>query len=310
MPDNDNKKQYEIEWEFSFENLGESIAQLMHQLGIGNDADLQTQTLTERLGNAERAQLRLDLTVGYTSIKALDADSENLIEADVTSIGAVEMTAITEGRFSSVRLRQKRSTDESDIFKPVKDAVDTVAHNTELKWAVRLSPNIPLNLELVTGVTVDEFDLTDLHIQRLKLDGGTGKTQLKLPIKMTNVSIKGGVGVVDIAIPDDAKATIEMDAGAGPTTINIGDANVKLTIEGGVGNCTIIIPPGAALQIMAESGLGNIIVPESCTPVKIESEFISESGRWQTAGYELSAKKIDIHYDGGVGSFVVQEREL
>lgn len=301
-----DEKRYETEWAFSFDTFGESIAQLMHQFGIGNDADLQTTTLTEALGGAVRGQVRLDLTVGQAALKALPADSSNLVEVDVTSIGSVEMLATTEGDTKSVRLRQKRSSSE-DLFKPVKDVVDTVAHNQELAWDVRLSPRVPIMLDISAGLTTDTFDLTGLNIPRLKLDSGTGTTTVKLPGSVSNVHIDGGLGNLELMVPDEAKMTLHMDIGVGATTLTIGQANVKAEIEGGVGSCTVIVPAGAAVRIQAESGLGNIDVPERLQPVSFESEFISESGVWQTEGYEHAVSKIDLNYEGGVGSLVIQE---
>ena len=98
-PKNDGRRT-ETEWTFSFEQLeqfGESVAGWLHQLGIGADADLQHNTLSEPLNGCEQARVRLDLTVGRATIGALPADSPNLIEVDVVSIGAVEMAATTEG---------------------------------------------------------------------------------------------------------------------------------------------------------------------------------------------------------------------
>jgi hypothetical protein len=114
------------------------------------------------------------------------------------------------------------------------------------------------------------------------------------------------VGVLDLHIPDESKITLGLDAGAGATNIFAGDAALKANIDGGVGNCTITVPDAAALRVQADSGLGNIMVPETAKPVEFESEFISESGLWETDSFELAAKKIDIRYEGGVGSLIVK----
>jgi hypothetical protein len=304
-PQDPQSKRTETEWTFSFETFGESIAQLMHQLGIGEDADLQTIHLAEPLVGVAQAKVRLDLTVGRVTIEPLPADSPNLIEADVTAIGAVEMVASTEGDVKTVRLRQKRSHDD-DLLKPMKDAVDTVARNNELQWTVRLSPNVPIHLDVNAGLTLDTFHLNGLNIPRLSLDGGAGKTVVTLPAGVCNAEIEGGVGILELTVPDNARSTLDVHIGAGNTDITLGTANVQAEIEGGVGNCTVRVPAGLALRIQAESGLGNITVPEDAAQEHFESEFISESGTWQTAGYAFATEKADLRYEGGVGSLVVQ----
>lgn len=298
----------EVEWTFAFDQLeqfGENIAGWLTQLGIGADADLQQTNLTEPRGTAKRGRVRLDMTIGKAMLHALPAGSENLIEVDVVSVGAVEMSATTEGEAKSVRLRQKRSSHE-DFFKPMKDAVDSVARIDQLQWDVRLSPDVPLSVQISAGLTIDEFDFTGLQLSKLKMDGGTGRTVVTLPAGVSNAEIEGGVGILDLHIPDDAKSTLEMDLSAGATNVYIGKADVKAEIEGGVGNCTVIVPADAAVRLRADSGLGNIVVPETLKPVEFESEFISESGIWETAGYVFAVNKIDLRYEGGVGSLIIQ----
>jgi len=296
------------DWSQPLENLSETIAQWMNQVGIGANADLQTASFTEPIGGAGRGAIRLDLTVGRVSIRALPPTSDNLIEVDVTSIGAVEMVAVTEGETKSVRLRQKRSTTE-DIFKPVRDAVDTVARSTELAWDIRLSPRVPLTLVAHAELTLDIFDLTGLQVPRLEYDGGTGKTDITFPAGTFNAVVDGGLGILNLTVPDEARASLDLNIGAGTTFIRVGEASVKADIQGGVGNCEIEVNPGTALRVRGESGLGNIDVPEAARPVQFESEFISESGEWQTSGYEFASNKVDVRYEGGVGSLVIRERD-
>lgn len=300
----------DTEWTFSFEmleTLGENVAQIMQELGIGEDADLQTHYLHADAPTAstDRAKVRIDFTVGYASITALPKGSDQLLEADVVSIGAVELLKTHENGTPSLHLRQKRRTND-DLLKPVKDAVDTVARSPELRWDVRLSPELLLEIMINAGVTVDHLDLTGLKVPRLTFNGGTGKTDIHLPAMATHAVVHGGVGVLDITVPDNAKATLDMDLGAGSTFININHANVKANIEGGVGNCLITVPEDVALRVEANSGLGNIDVPENCQPVELESDYISESGMWQTTGFSEAPQKIDIRYEGGVGSLIVR----
>jgi hypothetical protein len=309
MPDNPNHNDQQDkhpEWFFVFETFGENVSQWMSQMGIGTDADLQVTHLSAPLASADAARIRLDLTIGRATIGALPPDSDHLIEMDVTSIGAVEMLTTTENGSQSVRVRQKRST--RDLLKPVKDVVDAVAHNTELQWDIRLSPRLPLNLLIHAGLTVDDFDLSALTVPQLTLDGGAGRTVITLPAGTCKAEIDGGVGLLDIGVPAGAHATLNTKLGAGATHLRIGPAAaVRADIIGGVGNCEIDIPPDAALRVQGESGLGNFDVPPRAKPVTYETEFVSESGTWQTDEYTFAEQQIDIRYEGGVGSLIIRE---
>ncbi|MEO0562432.1 MAG: hypothetical protein AAF125_09975, partial [Chloroflexota bacterium] len=140
------------------------------------------------------------------------------------------------------------------------------------------------------------------------LDGGTGRTEVTLPGGVTNAQIDGGVGILRLNVPNGARSTLNMKLSAGPTALHIGAAQVRATIEGGVGNCEVFVPSGAPLRVRAESGLGNIEVPPSAQPMRFETEFISESGIWETLGYGFAPQKIDLRFEGGVGSLLVRER--
>ncbi|MEM6528104.1 MAG: hypothetical protein AAF653_07395 [Chloroflexota bacterium] len=299
-PSRPGERDLETEWNAiikQLEDFGINIAQWLTGLGIGEDADLRTITLAEPISRARRPAVRLEMTIGRASIRALPTGSKSLIEANVTSIGPVEMSATTSGEEKAVRLRQKRftaPTAANDLFKPVKDAVDTVARIDELNWDIKLSPDVPLNLTVSAGLTIDNFDFTGLNLAKLSMDGGTGHCVVKMPAGVANAAIEGSVGVFDMMIPDGAKLTLAMDNGAGSTNIFIGHATVKAEIEGGVGACKIYVPHDAAVRLRADSGLGNIVVPERLKEVEFESEFISESGRWETPGFEFAPNKIDI----------------
>ncbi len=309
MADDNRKKKYETEWSFSFEQFGENIARLMTQLGVGADATVNTVHLHEPLGDTQRANIRLDFTIGHTSIDALADDNPYVIEADITSVGRVEMNTQRTGDRLTARLRQTR-TESDNPFQPVIEAVDTFAHQDELSWAIRLTPNIPIELAISSGLTTNMIDLSRLDVPKLKVTGGAGNTVVLLPSIGGNALINGGVGTLAVTVSGGHKNVLRLESGAGNSYVDVlPGAGVEATIEGGVGNCTVTVPKGAALRISAESGLGNIVVPSAAAPVSIESEFISESGVWQTPDFNTALHKIDIRYEGGVGSLIVEEEE-
>lgn len=293
---------------FNIEEFGENIAQIMSQMGIGHDADLHTQFFEVPLRRVEKAHIRLDPSVGHVKISALPPHSRNLLYAEVCTIGRAEVLSTTDHQATTLQLRQRR-THYVDILQPVKDVVDTVAHNHELMWNIQLSPNLPITLDIRAGFTLDVIDLQGLNVAKLLLDCGSGATTLTFAPATIEAQIKSGMGQTSLYLPDKARVDLVMENGAGLTEIFCQRASLYAHIMGGVGNCEITLPSEHPFRIQGESGLGNIIVPERVNPLTLETDFISESGTWKTHDYEQAFSKVDIRFDGGVGSLIVQEAQ-
>lgn len=291
---------------FNIEEFGENVAQIMSQMGIGHDADLHTKFFEVPLRSIEKAHIRLDPSVGHVKISALPPTSRNLLYAEVCTIGRAEVLSSTDHQATTIQLRQRR-TQYVDILQPVKDVVDTVAHNHELMWNIQLSPNVALTLDIRAGFTLDLIDLQGLNISKLLLDCGSGATTLTFASSSTEAHIKSGMGQTTLLLPDKARVDLVMENGAGLTEIFCQRASLFANIMGGVGNCEITLPAEHPFRIQGESGLGNIIVPDRVNPLTLETDFISESGTWKTHDYEQAFNKVDIHFDGGVGSLIVRE---
>jgi hypothetical protein len=305
---NDEKnKTYKTEWSFSFENVGESINNLLGSLGVGADEEIKTGTFSEAIGDATLAKVTLDLTVGAATISDLP-DSDNLIEAEVAYIGEIDFASKAEEGYKFVRLGQTSRYQEA--LKPIKEAFGAFARRGDLRWDIRLTPNIPLDLQINSGVTSNNFDLSKLQLDALKVNGGTGKTDLKLPTMGDNykVVINSGTGQLDVQINEGANIDLRVNNGTGATNITIGaNAVVDAHITGGIGKCTIKLPSGMAARVKATTGLGKVIVPEHFTRIKGGEDFIATSGTWQTADFQDAEHKITIKYEGGLGGLSISQ---
>lgn len=300
----EEKQKYETEWSFSFANLGESISNTLASLGIGEDADVKTDSFAESLGDAAGARVVLEPTVGQATITAL-ADSDNLIEADVTYIGEIKFDVKSDGERKVVTLRQQA---QPDVLKPIKDALGSFARRDELRWDMRLTPNIPLDLNINSGVTANDFDLSALQLTGLRYNGGTGKTDLKLPTmgEQYSVALNSGTGDLNVMVADGAAIDLNANNGTGKTIIAFGSgANVDAHITGGIGQCVVMVPAGAAVRVKATTGLGKINVPDNFVRVKVE-EFVATVGTWETPNYKTAEHIINIRYEGGIGGFAIK----
>jgi len=78
-----------------------------------------------------------------------------------------------------------------------------------------LNPNPIWTMNVETGATALDFDLTKYKIQKFTLNGGVASFKLKLgqPLENTNVEVSTGMASVEIAIPQNAACEIETDSG-------------------------------------------------------------------------------------------------
>lgn len=301
----DEKKNYKTEWSFSFGTIGESVSDLLESLGAGRDTEVHTASYGEPIGGVESAEITLEPTVGTATISAL-VDSDHLLEADLSYIGEIKFLTEVEGTHKLVRLGQ---TGNMQGLRSVRDALGSFARQQELYWHMRLTPNIPLDLRINSGVTANDFDLSGLQLTGLKFNGGTGKTDLKLPTMGANydVTLNSGTGELNVHIPDGAQIALRANNGTGATHITIGaNASVEAKIAGGIGQCVINLPPDAAVRVKAATGLGKVRVPAHYIALKVD-EFIATSGTWESPGYASAEHQISIKYEGGIGGLTIKQ---
>jgi hypothetical protein len=79
----------------------------------------------------------------------------------------------------------------------------------------RLNPNPEWEINVQTGASSLDFDLSKFKVRSLKLSGGAASFDVKLgmPLKLTDVYVSTGVSGVDISIPQTAACSIETDSG-------------------------------------------------------------------------------------------------
>jgi hypothetical protein len=204
----------------------------------------QTQAISQSLQGAARAELHLSPSVGELRIGTLER-SDNLVEGSVQTARGERLvenfresgnTAIyelkSEGRSSSSFIQRERT------------------------WDLRLNPNVPLKLDIDTGVGRSELALADLQITDLSIDTGVGETIVTLPrTGRYEASLSAGVGATTVRIPDGVAARVQVSRGLGAVTVrgnlerdgdmylspNYASAEhrVDLRVSGGVGAITV-----------------------------------------------------------------------
>ncbi len=170
--------------------------------------EFRTDHVETPLANVEWAEVYIDWTSvpGYLSASE---DSPNLIEADVDYVGELTFRTDVRGGRADVVLDSRFTGSGFGSL--------SFGDQSDKRWDVRLSPDVPLDLTFDAGAGPCDFDLTGLQISGLVLDAGSGPIDLVLPSGSAfDVEIDGSSGPLTIVLPRNVGAWVELDSGSGP----------------------------------------------------------------------------------------------
>jgi hypothetical protein len=126
-------------------------------------------------------------------------------------------------------------------------------------WRLGLTAEVPLRLEVETGASDNELDLSGLQVTDLRLRTGAAQSRVTLPATgVTRVSAEGGAAQMRFRVPAGVAARITSTMAIGTTDVDTSrfprtrdgaawaspdfDANpnrVEIAVRGGVGQVTI-----------------------------------------------------------------------
>jgi hypothetical protein len=216
------------------------------------------------------------LTVG-----ALDADSANLVEADLEYVGEIV--------FASSGAANRRITLSEDM-----DSISYRGHE-QLDWAVRLRRDVPTGLSLNVSSGSATADLGDLIITGLDVNVSSGTVDVTLPANPDGMVLALDVssGSLDVAIPTGAAVTFDrVSISSGRIGVEVGDG-VAFAAEVNVssGLLAFDVPADAPVRVRANVSSGTVQVPADY--VKVSGEANSASGVYESpafAGAEAAAR--------------------
>lgn len=251
-------------------------------IGLSGNIEAQRASYSEPLDGAESAQVEIGVGVGDLRVNALD-DSNDLIDADLNYVG--EINYEVEG--DSARII-RLNNEPGDVFN-FAGLFNALASKNALRWDVRLSPSVPLDLNIHTGTASSAIDLSALNLEALDMESGTGSVDLTLPAgeRAYEAQVNSGTGSVDVTIAEGAALT--------------------LVIEAGTGSVDIDIPDGAAVRLEAETGTGSMDVASSLRLISGDLEGPGgHQGIWESEGFASAERRINIQFNGGTGSLDVR----
>ncbi len=127
-----------------------------------------------------------------------------------------------------------------------------------LRWDLRLSPDVPLDLTFRTGAGESDIDLTDLDVKSVRLETGASASRLALPARaqFTRVDVRAGLASVNLIVPQGVAAKIQTQTGL--SGINIDAA--RFPSAGGYYISPEYDTASNRVEIYVEGGLGSVEV--------------------------------------------------
>jgi hypothetical protein len=169
---------------------------------------------------------------------------------------------------------------------------------------LKLSPDLPITLNLDLGVTKGELNLGGLQLKGINLSSGVSKTKVDFdepnPISLEYFDVEAGVGALDI--------------------INLGNANFRhFKFEGGIGDYVIDFAGDHYLDTKVDIGVGigkvKIYLPRSAgVRMKVDKSFFcsfniddiyKKDDLYYNENWGKTDNSLDMNLETGVGNFSV-----
>jgi hypothetical protein len=168
--------------------------------------ELPEETVQLPLEGAARMDVEVRFGAGRLSVSGGAAGAD---AADGSFRGGVETTRRLAGSSLHVGLRVP-----SDFFLTFMSPW-TWWGGERLDWQVRLTENVPLALDVETGASEAQLDLSRLRVEKLRLATGASSVKVTMPASAgrTDARIESGAASVDIVIPQGVAARIEVESG-------------------------------------------------------------------------------------------------
>lgn len=211
--------------------------------GLGA-ADTRTERVAQPLGGARTAVLELQTGVGDLRLNT-SGDPDMLISGTVQAARGERITQTFRegGGAASFALRSER-----------RGGVGAVGGRR--LWNLSLTPAVPLELRVETGVGRATLELENAQLTELQVSTGVGDALLTLPrAGRYEATLETGVGAATVRIPDGVAVRLTVSRGVGTVTVrgNFGrdgerylspdyataEHRVDLRVNGGVGAITI-----------------------------------------------------------------------
>lgn len=215
-------------------------------LGVRPGAAAHSEAVSYELQGAQRANVAISVSAGELRLRA-QAEPSGLIAGTVplASGERLEREFAVRGGEAHLKLQTAGRT-----------PLTFGGSQFRQPWDLRLTRDVPLQLNVNAGAGRTEIDLTHLQVTDVDLDAGVGETVMTLPGSgRLSVSISAGVGETTVRIPANMAARIHVSGG-------IGDKNVdrRFVRDGEYYTSADYATAQNRVELQISSGVGEISI--------------------------------------------------
>lgn len=248
---------------------------LAPRTGSINNSAVTTEQFTEPVGDAMSVDYNFETASEPVEIYSIGG-ATNLIDANLSHYGTIGFV-VSGSTNKSIHLFE--NTDTSSWLNWNWALNDS-------KWNIGLNSEVPASIVLDGGSGAINADLSELKLESLTADLGSGASNFTLPQTTSSlmVNIDSGSGAVNLSLPDKTNLTLRIQSGSGAVNVSL--------------------PADAALQMeVRDTGSGSLHLPSSLRQVSGDNE----TGTWETDGFADAPVKILIQIlNQGSGSISIQ----
>jgi hypothetical protein len=158
--------------------------------------------------NIEESDLKLDM--GATKL-TIDSQTDNLFDASFGSLVKCTKSERSNGKNTTIKVKSGSMT-----FKDL----DELEDHAEAESRLHLNKGVLWNIDLDTGIMSSDLDLSDIKVQKLKVETGLSKVKIYLGSYDTKIDMEADLSKVDLVLPEDTGIKIKFDGTMSNTNIN------------------------------------------------------------------------------------------
>ncbi len=208
--------------------------------------EIETQTVERN--DASSARVNIQMGVGKLDIRN---GADDLMEAEFTyNVPSWKPEVEYDVRDGEGRLTVKQPDAE------VK-GLNIPESDIEYEWDLKLSDDVPMDLDIDLGVGESYLELGGLSLTNLDINTGVGEATVDLSgawEQSVDINIEGGVGATTILLPNDVGVRVESSTGLGRNNVyglisngdtytnaayETADIVLDIQVSGGIGEITL-----------------------------------------------------------------------
>ena len=110
----------------------------------------------------------------------------------------------------------------------------------------------------------------------------------------------------EIHLNPDVLLDLNVDVASGSAALNLENLTLTMLVNGGSGRIRIEVPRQAAVRLVIRDGAsGSVSIPRRFNLVDDRGDNDSDTGIWETTGFDVAEHQIEIVFDPGSGSFAI-----